>query len=438
MRDLTIIRKRYIPNEEIDISSDRILVDTKDILITKWLPINPRKDIAWGISYVNFNDNYKISRFYGKNDEFLFWYCDIIEAAKEQSGEQRRYVFTDLLLDVVIYPNMHYEIKDMEELSEAFETGLIDKRQYDVSLGALERLLKNIQSGEFPPKDFKYEDFEKGHVDLHIHSCYSDGTCTPSEIVLMAKEAGLSAIALTDHDCIDGIEEAEREAKRLGIEFIQGVELSCRNIHILAYFPNGGIERLSEWFEIYRRLRQERAVKIAEKFISLGIAITYNEVVEEAGGERFIGRIHFARILTKKGYTSSVKEAMSGWLAPGRKGYVDMGGYSVDEIIHFVNESGGVTVLAHPQKINVGKSRQIKLISDLKNAGLSGIEAFYSDNSFSETKNYLALARKKELIVIGGSDFHGDNRPGVVLGKGRGDLAVPYECVSDLRKCREV
>lgn len=433
MKNITVIRKRYIPNEEVDISGDRILLKTDDILMTKWRPIKPRGDFSWGMSYVDLHDNYKISRFYDENDNFLFWYCDILEIdySRDDSGE--KYIFTDLLIDIIVNPDGTYEIKDIDEINEALEKGLIDKRQYDTSVFAMDRLVENIQKGAFPPAKFDYKKYENKRVDLHIHSYFSDGTYSPEKIVDMAKEANLSAIALTDHDTIDGIDEAQAAAKSAGIEFVPGVEFSARKVHILGYFPNGRIHELKGFLEKYLESRRERARKMIEKLNSLKVPVTYEEIVKEAGGERFIGRVHFARVILKKGYATSIKDAFNKWIAEDRPGYVEKSGASAEEIIEKIDSLGGVAVLAHPNQLKMGKSALDDLVKHFISYGLKGIEVFYGDNSVSETRDSMRLASDNGLIMTGGSDFHGDNKPGIAIGYGRGDLNVPYECVSDLK-----
>lgn len=434
MEDLIIIRKRYIPEEEVDISSDRVLVHTDNILITKWIPIKPRGDFAWGISYVDLTDHYKISRFYDDKDTFLFWYCDILEVTQTWQEGKQKYILTDLLIDVILYPDGTCEIKDMDELEEALQTGLIDERQYYLSIQAKDRLLEKIQTGHFPPEDFPYWEFEKGHVDLHMHSTCSDGTFSPAELVQMAKKAGLSAIALTDHDTIDGIAEAQEEAKRVGIEFIPGVEFSADPVHILGYFPWGGIEGLTEVLELFLKNRRLRARKMAQRLTDLGLPLTYEEIVEEAKGDRFLGRVHFAGKMVAKGFVPSVKEAFYRWIGDGKPGYVEKEGYTACEVISKIHACGGVPVLAHPRQIKRGTAGRIQLIAELSACGLKGIETYYADNTNAETKESIGYAKANHLIMTGGSDFHGTNRPEVQIGKGRGNLVVPYECVTDLKK----
>lgn len=436
MHNLTILRKRYIPLEEVDISLDRVLIYDARLLVTKWLPIRPREDFAWGVSYVNFEEPYKISRFYDHKDGFLYWYCDIIQTERwvDAATEKQFCRLTDLLVDVVMYPDGRIEVRDEEELDEALAAGLITSEQKDLALQAKETLVQRMQDGTFPPKDFYYWEYERGHVDLHTHSTYSDGTLTPRELVQLAAEKGLVAVALTDHDCIDGIPEAMAAGKEFGIEVIPGVEFSVGSIHLLAYFPNGGLEQLADVFELYLQNRRTRAMKMVSVLTSLGMPMTYDEVVEEAGGERFLGRVHFARVMLKKGYVSSIKQAFHDWIADGKPGYVRKEGLSLKALIGKINACGGVPVLAHPCQLAMSWGKKERFVERLVGYGLKGIETYYSEHGKADVRNALQWARKWNLAVTGGSDFHGANKPDIALGKGRGNLTVPYECVGDLKR----
>ncbi len=440
MHNLTILRKRYIPLEEVDISLDRVLIDNDQLLVTKWIPIKPRGDFAWGISYVNFQEPYKISRFYDHKDGFLYWYCDIIQTARWVDAEtgQRFCRLTDLLVDVVMYPDGRIEVKDEEELDEALEAGLITPEQKEYALAAKDALVTRMETGLFPPKDFSYLEYEKGHVDLHTHSTYSDGTLTPRELVQQAAKKGLVAVALTDHDSIDGIGEALAAGQEFGIEVIPGVEFSVGSVHLLAYFPHGGIEGLSDVFNLYLQNRRTRAMKMVDALTSLGMPITYEEVVEEAGGERFLGRVHFARVMWKKGYVSSIKQAFHDWIADGKPGYVRKQGLSLEQLIRKINACGGVPVLAHPCQLPMSWEKKARFMEQLVGYGLKGVETYYSEHSKADITHALQWARRWNLAVTGGSDFHGANKPHIALGKGRGNLTVPYECVGDLRRAAKL
>lgn len=146
---MKIYRKRYIPNEIIDISGDKVEFVNEDLLITSWLPIHPRNDVAFGISYAYLKKGWKISKFYDKDKNFLYWYCDIIDA----QIKAEEYILVDLLVDIKVYPNGRYEILDEEELDEALNEGLITKEQKEEALNKLNALLEIIKKGEFPPRE---------------------------------------------------------------------------------------------------------------------------------------------------------------------------------------------------------------------------------------------------------------------------------------------
>ena len=155
---MKIYRKRYIPNEIIDISGDEVLYKDEKLIITKWLPINPRNDIASGMSYTMLDKGWKISKFFGKDGKLLYWYCDIIDHEKEIQEGEEVYTLIDLLLDVKVYENGNYEVLDEEELEEAFQRGLITKEQKEKSEKRVQELVQIIESGEFPPfKDLHTE-----------------------------------------------------------------------------------------------------------------------------------------------------------------------------------------------------------------------------------------------------------------------------------------
>lgn len=161
MKDLIVIRKRFIPSEEVDISSDEVLIHNEDALITRWKPIRPRLDFSKGISYVNLNDNYKYSRFYDKEGKFLYWYCDILEVIKFENEESYKYIFLDLLVDVIVMPDGSYDIKDVDELEQAYSLKMISTKQRTKAFIALGKLLDRIKSGDFPPKEFDYKRYEE-------------------------------------------------------------------------------------------------------------------------------------------------------------------------------------------------------------------------------------------------------------------------------------
>lgn len=273
-------------------------------------------------------------------------------------------------------------------------------------------------------------------IDLHTHSIASDGSMSPAELVRHAKDKGLAAVALTDHDTVEGISEALDEGNRIGIEVIPGIEISTNyrpEMHILGYFLN--IDRYlsvqKELTEI-RKGREDRNYKIISRLNKLGIAVTEEEV-KEISTSGTIGRPHFARLLMEKGHVKTMQEAFDKYL--GKDGLAYFKRHELEPVdgIKLIKKAGGIPVLAHPVLLKMNYNDMDKLLVELKEYGLGGIEAIYSENSKEETGNLLRLAIKHKLLVTGGSDFHGTYKNGIEIGFGRGNLKVPYELLEKLK-----
>ncbi len=273
-------------------------------------------------------------------------------------------------------------------------------------------------------------------IDLHTHSLASDGSMRPAELVRHAKEKGLSAVALTDHDTVEGIREALDEGNRIGIEVIPGIEISTNfkpEMHILGYFLNK-----DEYINIQKELatirkgREDRNIKIINKLNDIGVDIAEEEVKEVALGDT-IGRPHFARLLVKKGCVKTMQEAFDKYL--GKDGLAYFKRFELEPIdgIKLIKNAGGIPVIAHPALLKMSNNEMDKLLLELKEYGLAGIEAVYSENSKEETGNLLRLAIKHQLLVTGGSDFHGTYKSEIEIGTGRGNLKVPYELLEKLK-----
>jgi len=256
-------------------------------------------------------------------------------------------------------------------------------------------------------------------VDLHSHSTVSDGTFPPEEVVRMAAKAGLSAIALTDHDNIGGVNTAIEAGISEGIMVIPGVEISAEfdrgTLHILGYFFNPSDKILREKLTTLQKARAERNPKIAKKLQDLGIDITYEEVQEIAGSTQ-VGRPHFAQILIRKGIVKDFNEAFERLLGNGKAAYVDKFRYSPEEAFEMIQSAGGVAVLAHPFTLNISDNDLVTMIRKWVGLGLSGIEVFYPDHTEETITHYTHIANTFSLIKTGGSDFHGNNKEGSVLG----------------------
>jgi predicted metal-dependent phosphoesterase TrpH len=280
------------------------------------------------------------------------------------------------------------------------------------------------------------------YVDLHCHSTASDGTLPPADVVRLAKQSGLVGLALTDHDTIGGIEEAAAEAQRIGLVFLPGIEISCEypppgTMHILGY----GIDPTSPTLrDLTRRLlegRDNRNPRIIQKLNELGVSITMREVEEEAKAtaadhRKPIGRPHIAAVLLRKGYVSSIKQAFDKYLAQGGAAYFDKERLTMREAMDLVRQSGGMPVLAHPVQLRTENDAQLdRVVKDLVDLGLVGLEVIHSDHDATLVERYTRLASTYGLLKTGGSDFHGTNKKDIRLGIANG-RRIPREFLDRL------
>ena len=244
-------------------------------------------------------------------------------------------------------------------------------------------------------------------ADLHTHTVASDGTCTPTENVRYAKEAGLAAVAITDHDTVAGIAEAMKAGEEIGMEVIPGVEISTvangQDIHVLGYFVPYEDTQFDDELSKLRDTRHERNKLLIARLQELGIAITLEKVyARKSGTDKNIGRPHIAEELMELGVVSSMQEAFDKYLGKGAAAYVNPPRISPLEAIKLIKRFGGAAVLAHP-----GLYDDDDLVEEIIVCGLDGIEVFHPDNSEEQRKHYLTLASDYGLVVTGGSDFHG-------------------------------
>ncbi len=274
-------------------------------------------------------------------------------------------------------------------------------------------------------------------IDLHTHTTASDGSFTPSQLVHYAKEKGLKALAVTDHDTIEGNEEALSAGRREGLEVIPGIEISVDHsqgsMHMLGYFIDIGSQRLKEKLDLLQDSRADRNPKIIEKLNELGLDVSYDEVVEASGGGQ-VGRPHIAQVLLKRGYTTTIQEAFDKYLGKGAPAYFDKFRLNAEDAIAMITDAGGVPVLAHPFTLKCRNQEELEeLIKYLATRGLQGIEVYYTEHNEKQTKLYRLLAERNNLLITGGSDFHGANMAGVELGTGRGSLHIPYSLFENLK-----
>ncbi len=274
-------------------------------------------------------------------------------------------------------------------------------------------------------------------VDLHTHSRYSDGSDTPAEIVTKAKKIGLSAIALTDHDLLDGIDEAT-EIAGTDIEIVPGTELSVqwegKGMHLLAYWV-GHDSPLAGRLDGIQQGRLARNHEMVEALVGLGVDISMEELEEEAG-IGVIGRPHFAAILVRKKAADSIGDAFDKYLATGRPAYRARTRVEALEAIRLARESGAVPVVAHPHTLADGADEFGHLLSRFADLGVAGVECYYVEYPQPLRENMAAAADDLGLVATGGSDYHGTYKPGIALGSGKGDLRVPDSCLERLAERR--
>ncbi len=276
-------------------------------------------------------------------------------------------------------------------------------------------------------------------VDLHIHTNHSDGSCSPENIVQLAKKHNVSVIAITDHDEISGILPSQEYAKENSIKVIPGVELSVDyklpsggHFHLIGLFINLDNENLINKLDWLRQARRDRAREIITKLKQINVFLSIDELGQDFE-QGSIGRPHIASLLFQKGYVKNISEAFSRFLKKGAPAYVPKQKLPAQQAIDIIHQSNGLAIMAHPFTLGFQTYPELgSEILKLKEAGLDGIEAYYSSHDRYITKWLLDFAEEYKLAVSGGSDFHGDSKPGVLPGSGRGDLFIPPIVYSNL------
>lgn len=265
-------------------------------------------------------------------------------------------------------------------------------------------------------------------ADLHIHTSASDGTLTPSELIIKAHNIGLDVIAITDHDTVDGIQSALSTAESFQLRVIPGVEISTdikdNEVHILGFFVDYADVEFGKKLVKLRLSRQERAEKMVAKLAQLGMIISYQRVLEIAG-EGSVGRPHVAQALMEKGYIETFRDAFDKFLGRNCPAYVERLKMTPEEAVELIRDTNGLPVLAHPANINDIDG----MVSRLINHGLVGIEVYYQDYNIDIIKQLQKITKKYNLITTGGSDYHGDN---ISAGAPLGSVDVPEEAVLKL------
>ncbi len=274
-------------------------------------------------------------------------------------------------------------------------------------------------------------------IDLHTHSLKSDGAQTPIDVVRTAYAAGLSAMSLTDHDNIEGVPEAVAEGQRLGIEVIPGVELSAQSdteLHILGYFIDIRNKRLNDAMAYALEVRDQRQEETCRKLNEQGFQITMDELRQEAHGNPVLCRAHFAQIMVRKGYAESVQQAFSKYLSVGCYAYSNRQALTGPEAVSLIREAGGIAVAAHLHLIKMEDAPLKEYLRSLIPYGLDGLEGYYTDYTPDMERRYRAMAQELGLVISGGTDYHGANKPHISIGKGRGNLEIPYEVLDGLKQ----
>jgi len=273
-----------------------------------------------------------------------------------------------------------------------------------------------------------------GWIDLHIHSTYSDGTLSPAAIVDLAKKSGLQAIALTDHDTMAGVAEALDRGRQVDVKVIAGIEISAWHenmpLHILGYGLRFDDPDLKQRLHRLQEGRLIRNTRIVASLNRLGIDLTMAELVacSEHGQA---GRPHLARLLVKKGVVPSEDEAFSRYLRRGGAAYAERFKYYTAEAIAMIREAGGVAVLAHPGALDFNRVSIPGLLGELQRLGLQGVEVYYPTHSVATIRELKRIADRLDLLITGGSDFHGNNRAKAPLG-GTRRSRVPYHLLEPL------
>lgn len=277
----------------------------------------------------------------------------------------------------------------------------------------------------------------KSLIDLHIHTTASDGSMSPSEAVALAKEKGLAAIAVTDHDTAEGVAEALAAGGKMAVEVVPGIEISVDyrgcGVHILGYFIDPHAEALEELLDWVVAERERRNGEIAAAMAADGLPVSLG-LLHEKYPDSIIGRPHFAQCLVENGLVNSVKEGFDKYLSPGGRYYRKRQYIPIERAFDVIHRSGGKAVFAHPFQYGFSHEELLELTALLKSLGAVGIECIYSGYAPKQVEYLKGISEDFGLCVTGGSDFHGAGKPHIAMGSGTGGMEVPYELLEKLKR----
>lgn len=273
-------------------------------------------------------------------------------------------------------------------------------------------------------------------IDLHTHTVCSDGSMTPAELVRHARASGLAAVAVSDHDTADGVKEAMAVGADIGIEVVPAIELSAisdTETHILGYFIDPDSEALVKAVDNIRAIRTQRIGETCEMLEKYDIHVTLDEVKAKAGGG-ILCRAHIAKLMTEKGYSESPKAAFNQWLNVGCPCYSESQALTDTEAVELIRAADGDAYLAHLHLTKKSGDDLEAFVKHLADAGLTGIEGYYTDYTPEMAETYRNLAKKYNLKISGGTDFHGSFKPHISIGRGLGEMTIPYSVLEEMKK----
>ena len=275
-------------------------------------------------------------------------------------------------------------------------------------------------------------------IDLHVHTLASDGSDTPVDVVRMAAELGLRAVAVTDHDTFAGLPEAIETGARYGVEVVPGVELSTIydgvEVHVLGYYMDAGHPRLRAMMARATAERNARNETMVQRLHDAGYPVTMDALHAEFPGQTMLGRPHISEYLMRRGYVASVQDGMKNLLGRGKPFYVARYNIPLEESVETLRAAGGLPVVAHLFKYRYTPEQLTAMVDAATAAGAVGLEAMYTNYTPAQEQAVRVLAAERGLLCTGGTDYHGARKPDIALGRGFGNLRVPYALLEGLKE----